>query len=318
MPAQASAPDEATVTQRLLSMQYVDGYKEGTLWDNSNHSYNWYNVLDNYSTYTAYGCMAFALAMSDAAFGSSLHARTVSPVSYASVRAGDILRIDGDTHSVIVLQKTADGVQIAEGNMSINGGAGQVHWGRILSSSQVASANYMITRYPAGSASSFTQAQPEPTPEQPQPQAQVGSDPAKGADVQSDETVEEPAAAADVPAADPADVPDSSKQAAPDSLDPGAQSGATPEPSASPSPKPTRSPTPTPTKKPTPKPTAVQQATKSDSTPTPDGVAQKTRSEPGTSQTGPDRYTSAQLLVLLFVCAVGCACSVLTQVFKRR
>lgn len=64
------------------------------------------------------------------------------------MRAGDILRINHNSHSVIVLQVTEGGVTVAEANYRVNGGAGMVHWGRALSKADVEAADYFITRYP--------------------------------------------------------------------------------------------------------------------------------------------------------------------------
>ena len=58
------------------------------------------------------------------------------------MRVGDILRINGDTHSVIVIGTDANGVTIAEGNYNYS-----VHWGRTLSWDDVKNADYMLTRY---------------------------------------------------------------------------------------------------------------------------------------------------------------------------
>ena len=78
--------------------------------------------------------------MSDAAFGD---ARAVIHTDYSNVRVGDILRVNNDTHSVIVLEVKADSVVVAEGNYN-----GSIHWGRELSKSQIIGAgSYIMTRY---------------------------------------------------------------------------------------------------------------------------------------------------------------------------
>ena len=74
--------------------------------------------------------MAFAFILSDAAFG-SLPARELLEFSYADVRVGDILRVNGDTHSVIILEVHPDHVVIAEGNYNRS-----IHWGRTLTKSE--------------------------------------------------------------------------------------------------------------------------------------------------------------------------------------
>lgn len=80
--------------------------------------------------------------LSDAAFG-SLPARKY--YDYTQVRVGDILRLNNDSHSVIVLNVNADSYTIAEGNFN-----SKVHWGRVLKKSEVmnGTTTYALTRYP--------------------------------------------------------------------------------------------------------------------------------------------------------------------------
>ncbi len=135
-----AALTEAQVYESMIAMKAQ--YPEGMRWTNAN-SYRWKGGI--YST--GYGCAGFAFLLSDAAFG-DLPARLVKPVSFKDVRAGDILRINGDTHSVIILEVKTDGIVIAEGNYNSS-----VHWGRTLSAAQVEASDYMLTRYPEGGGS---------------------------------------------------------------------------------------------------------------------------------------------------------------------
>ncbi|MCR5460291.1 MAG: hypothetical protein K6F51_10370 [Acetatifactor sp.] len=114
-------------------------------WTDSN-TYNW-----NGGIYTGGGgCAGFAFAMSDAAFG-TLPARILIETSYDAIRPGDILRINNDGHSVIVLQKFGDHVVVAEGNFNST-----VHWGRTFTKTELenpdrtqnGSLTYIMTRYP--------------------------------------------------------------------------------------------------------------------------------------------------------------------------
>ncbi|MCH5353213.1 MAG: S-layer homology domain-containing protein [Acutalibacter sp.] len=114
-----------------------DEYYEGRPWTNDNFYY-WKGGIFSGGG----GCAGFAFLLSDAAFG-SLPARMIKPVSLKDVRVGDILRINNDTHSVIVLEVHDDHVIIAEGNYNYS-----IHWGRKLTKSEVESATYMMTRYP--------------------------------------------------------------------------------------------------------------------------------------------------------------------------
>jgi hypothetical protein len=130
---------EAQVYRKIIAMK--SKYPEGTPWTNSN-SYVWDCTVFPDTIYTGFGCVAFAMILSDAAFGDR-EGRTVETVRLGNVRVGDILRINGDSHSVIVLEVNADSVVIAEGNYNSS-----VHWGRTLSRQVVESADYLITRYP--------------------------------------------------------------------------------------------------------------------------------------------------------------------------
>ena len=132
------SPD--AVYQRIIAQK--DVYYEGRPWTNENE-YVWtYEIFPPYSTYTGGGCVAFAMIMSDAAFG-KLQARKIDGVDYDTLRPGDILRMNGNSHSVILLQVYDDHVVIAEGNYNSS-----IHWGRELTRQQVEAGDYIITRYP--------------------------------------------------------------------------------------------------------------------------------------------------------------------------
>ena len=113
-------------------------YPEGMPWTNDNY-YAW-----NGGIYSGgYGCAGFAFILSDAAFG-DLPARMIEEnITIDDIRVGDILRINNDTHMVIVLEVYDDHVVIAEGNYNSS-----IHWGRTLTAEEVAAADYYLTRYP--------------------------------------------------------------------------------------------------------------------------------------------------------------------------
>lgn len=96
-------------------------YPEGTPWTNADY-YEWKGGI----FLGGYGCAGFAFMLSDAAFG-DLPARQVYDLSDAenTVRVGDILRINGDTHSVIVMEADANGVTIGRGQLQLFGSLGQ-------------------------------------------------------------------------------------------------------------------------------------------------------------------------------------------------
>ena len=136
--------EEKNITEAIAYRKIIaqkPSYPEGTPWSNDK-SYVWNDTVFPNTYYTGTGCVAFAMILSDAAFGER-EGSVVKPVKLNQVRVGDILRINGDTHSVIVLEVNDSGVVIAEGNYNSS-----VHWGRTLSKQDVESADYLITRYP--------------------------------------------------------------------------------------------------------------------------------------------------------------------------
>ncbi|HBI63678.1 MAG TPA: hypothetical protein DDX51_00960 [Clostridiales bacterium] len=89
------------------------------------------------------GCAGFAFRLSDEAFG-NLPARIIGKFAYSEIRVGDILRVNDDSHSVIVLKISSSRITIAEGNYM-----GKIHWGREMTKRQVMNtSDYLVTRYP--------------------------------------------------------------------------------------------------------------------------------------------------------------------------
>ncbi len=127
-------------------------YPEGMEWTNFKpygrdgelgSAYRW-NGGKIFGASSGVGCSAFAFILSDEAF-ENLPARAITKGSFKfeDVKVGDILRINNNSHSVIVLKKSAGGVIIAEANYNKS-----VHWGRAMSKSEVEAADHIITRYP--------------------------------------------------------------------------------------------------------------------------------------------------------------------------
>ncbi len=135
--ANASVPTEQEAYDIMIGLK--SQYPEKTPWGNEKF-YAWKGGIYN----GGYGCAAFAFLLSDAVFG-DLPARVVEDVQFEDVRAGDILRMNGDAHSVIVLRVFEDYVEIAEGSYN-----NAVHWGRILNVREVEGSDYLMTRYPQG------------------------------------------------------------------------------------------------------------------------------------------------------------------------
>lgn len=146
------------VYESMIALKDQDAYKEGTVWtDDVPYSdaagyYHWKGGPLGGSNISAVGCVAFAFILSDAAFG-SLPARmyAAGDFSYEDIKVGDILRVNNDFHTVIVLEVSDAGVVVAEGNISTGDHQGRVHWGRTISREEVmSSTSHYITRYPEG------------------------------------------------------------------------------------------------------------------------------------------------------------------------
>ncbi len=136
---------EAYDRMTALQSKYPEGMKftNHTPYGNGTE-YRWHGGPIGGVNIVAVGCAAFAFELSDAAFG-NLPNRALIKFSYEDVKVGDILRVNGNSHVVIVLQVTSGGLIIAEANYN-----GTVHWGRAMSISEVERANMLITRYPVG------------------------------------------------------------------------------------------------------------------------------------------------------------------------
>ena len=94
-----SAPTEKQAYDRMIALK--NQYPEGTSWTNSN-GYFWQGA-----PIQGYGCAAFAFMLSDAAFGDR-SAYRFDTINYDALKVGDILRMNNDSHSVIILEKNAD------------------------------------------------------------------------------------------------------------------------------------------------------------------------------------------------------------------
>lgn len=136
--SQEAAIDDTAARERevyniLIAQKAV--FPEGMRWTNADY------VPWRGGTYTGgFGCAGFAFALSDAAFGD---VRARIHTDYTNIRVGDILRINGNTHSVIVLEVRANSVIVAEGNYNSS-----IHWGReIPISNLIGEGNYIMTRY---------------------------------------------------------------------------------------------------------------------------------------------------------------------------
>lgn len=132
-PSNEDPSNEDQIYAKMIALK--EEYPEGMKWTNENY-YAWKGGV--YSG--GYGCAGFAFILSDAAFD-SLPAR--EHTDFSKVRVGDILRLNDDTHSVIVLEVKKDSVIVAEGNYNSS-----IHWGREISFSTLKeTGTYVMTRY---------------------------------------------------------------------------------------------------------------------------------------------------------------------------
>lgn len=151
--------DSATLTpakvyDAMIALRDKTGYTEGSEWTDyvpysgkGDDVYRWNGGALGGSNIVAVGCVAFAFTLSDAAFGrlpARMHAN--GAFKFEDIKVGDILRMNTDTHTVIVLKVSDTGVVVAEGNNN-----GKVHWGRTIDKDTVMrDTSHYITRYPEG------------------------------------------------------------------------------------------------------------------------------------------------------------------------
>ena len=112
-------------------------YPEGMPWTNESNEYTSKALYIN-----GKGCSAFAFLCSDKVFGDL--PLTAVHSDFDRLRAGDILRVQNDTHTVVVLEKRADSVIVTEGNFDA-----AIHWDREITRRELEEENfYARTRYP--------------------------------------------------------------------------------------------------------------------------------------------------------------------------
>ena len=132
-------PYEKKLYKKLMG--FKKRYPEKTRWNND-VEYRWKGGLYAVSC----GCDAFATRLSDELFG-DVPARMLKSVP-KKLRPGDIIRMENDTHSVIVLRMKGKDVEVAEGNYIFRGIGGGVHWGRKIGPKELKKHfTYLLTRY---------------------------------------------------------------------------------------------------------------------------------------------------------------------------
>lgn len=136
---------EKKVYKRLKRQKTKRATREGRKWTDATRSYSLgkrsYFVKSWGNIGGGTGCHAFALKMSDIAFGKKAHFKV--HCRWSKIRVGDVVRYEGDTHSVVVLKVVGKKYVVAEGNYD-----GKVHWGRVITRSEFRrTGTYVLTRW---------------------------------------------------------------------------------------------------------------------------------------------------------------------------
>ena len=148
LPSLAQKPlNEQEVYERLMSRKDMDGYREGTPWDNS-HIYSNTVVFNGSSPgyYGGKGCHAFMIDMMEYASNYEYPIRKIegSYDNLPKIHVGDGVRVMNDCHSVVVLEVDGTTVTVAEGNFNSS-----VHWGRTIDLANPAEGfTYIATFWP--------------------------------------------------------------------------------------------------------------------------------------------------------------------------
>ena len=133
LPSAAQSPlNEEEIYNRIMLRKDMDGYREGTPWDD-NHLYInkvEYNGVPA-GRFRGRGCFGFMLDMMEYASNYEYPIRKVKGTydNLPEIHIGDGVRINNDGHSVVVIGKSEDGhvVTVVEGNYNHS-----VHWGRTI------------------------------------------------------------------------------------------------------------------------------------------------------------------------------------------
>ena len=110
-------------------------YPEGRRWTDDSF-YAWKGGIFT----GGYGCVAFSFTMSDAAFGTK---KATMHTNVNNIKVGDILRVENNSHTVVVLKIYNNCIEVVEGNYNSS-----IHWGRLISMDELrTNCSYIITRY---------------------------------------------------------------------------------------------------------------------------------------------------------------------------
>lgn len=131
--AAPTVPTQKQVYKKLIAMK--SKYPDGKSWNDFENTYS-----NDYGSGS--GCYAFALLMSDAAFGKKLPYTMHKNLS--ELKVGDIVCNGKNYHYVVVLKKQKKSITIAEGNWG-----GKIRWNRKIPISTLKKDKHLsiLTRY---------------------------------------------------------------------------------------------------------------------------------------------------------------------------
>ena len=139
----AEGSKENAVYKLLLS--FKTKYPEGMKFTNADYR-SWVGGIYR----GGYGCAGFCFELSDAAFAPNLAVMRTTNLT-TGLKPGDIIRLDYNTHSVIVLEVYSDYVVVAEANYNKS-----VHWGRRITFAEIEkTGTNIITRYQESTAAAI-------------------------------------------------------------------------------------------------------------------------------------------------------------------
>ncbi len=123
---------------RMIAMK--EDYPEGMHWTNDDAYTSKGYLYENGYRYSmsGRGCHAFALILSDAVYGDL---PIIEHTDFNNVKVGDAIRLNNNTHTVMVIGIDDDYLTLAEGNYNSS-----IHWGRKISRTNTSGWNYIITR----------------------------------------------------------------------------------------------------------------------------------------------------------------------------
>lgn len=134
---------EKEIMEKMKELKKV--YKQGMSWGNEKMYF-----CDSIST-EGHGCAALAFRMSDELFGKETPLVQIDDFTNIEeeIRVGDIIRVDGDSHSILVIDRDSEGVIMVQGNFTLYDQKDIIHWGERMSYQKLREiGNYYHTRYP--------------------------------------------------------------------------------------------------------------------------------------------------------------------------